>query len=184
MRLRLSDSSLAPERIVAGNGARYRADALTRAMLGARHQRISPHTPRHNGKVERANRIPDEEFPLRGTRGHQSKSAQLPSAYGTSATATTGLTADHRRHQPHRLIHLAGGQIHAVNAPSVDSGRLPCRVVIRSRERSGGSSSTACVAGWRLSTRRKPPGSSDGLAPTTIAGLGNVRKRPWVIRLV
>jgi hypothetical protein len=26
--------------------------------------------------------------------------------------------------------------------------------------------------------------SSDGLAPTTIAGLGNVRKRPWVIRLV
>lgn len=50
------------ERIVTDNGACYRADAFARAMLGARHQRITPYTPRHNGKVERYNRILTEEF--------------------------------------------------------------------------------------------------------------------------
>lgn len=50
------------ERIVTDNGACYRADAFARATLGSRHQRISPYTPRHNGKVERYNRILAEEF--------------------------------------------------------------------------------------------------------------------------
>ncbi|RAV01379.1 IS481 family transposase [Mycolicibacter senuensis] len=50
------------ERIVTDNGACYRADAFARAMLGARHQRIRPYAPRHNGKVERYNRILAEEF--------------------------------------------------------------------------------------------------------------------------
>ena len=50
------------ERIVSDNGACYRAEVFTRAMLGARHQRITPCTPRHNGKVERYNRILAEEF--------------------------------------------------------------------------------------------------------------------------
>ncbi|WP_405943287.1 IS481 family transposase [Streptomyces sp. NBC_00932] len=50
------------ERIVTDNGACYRADAFARAVLGARHQRITPYTPRHNGKVERYNRIISEEF--------------------------------------------------------------------------------------------------------------------------
>lgn len=50
------------ERIVTDNGACYRADAFARALLGARHQRITPYTPRHNGKVERYNRILAEEF--------------------------------------------------------------------------------------------------------------------------
>lgn len=50
------------ERIVTDNGACYRADAFARALLGARHQRITPYTPRHNGKVERYNRILSEEF--------------------------------------------------------------------------------------------------------------------------
>lgn len=31
-------------------------------LRGARHQRITPYTPRHNGKVERYNRIVAEEF--------------------------------------------------------------------------------------------------------------------------
>ena len=31
-------------------------------MHDARHQRIAPYTPRHNGKVERYNRILAEEF--------------------------------------------------------------------------------------------------------------------------
>ncbi|WP_053664638.1 IS481 family transposase [Streptomyces sp. MMG1121] len=51
------------ERIVTDNGACYRAGTFARAMLGARHQRITPYTPRHNGKVERYNRIIAEEFP-------------------------------------------------------------------------------------------------------------------------
>lgn len=50
------------ERIVTDNGACYRADAFARALLGSRHQRITPYTPRHNGKVERYNRIISEEF--------------------------------------------------------------------------------------------------------------------------
>lgn len=50
------------ERIVTDNGACYRAESFTRALLGARHQRIAPYTPRHNGKVERYNRILAEEF--------------------------------------------------------------------------------------------------------------------------
>ncbi len=50
------------ERIVTDNGACYRAEAFTRALLGSRHQRITPYTPRHNGKVERYNRIISEEF--------------------------------------------------------------------------------------------------------------------------
>ena len=50
------------ERIVTDNGAGYRAGAFTRALLGSRHQRITPYTPRHNGKVERYNRILAEEF--------------------------------------------------------------------------------------------------------------------------
>ncbi|MFB7669255.1 IS481 family transposase [Kitasatospora sp. NPDC056138] len=50
------------ERIVTDNGACYRAHAFRDAMAGSRHQRITPYTPRHNGKVERYNRILAEEF--------------------------------------------------------------------------------------------------------------------------
>lgn len=52
--------------IVTDNGACYRADAFAHALLGSRHQRITPHTPRHNGKVERYNRILAEEFDSTG----------------------------------------------------------------------------------------------------------------------
>jgi len=50
------------ERIVTDNGACYRAEAFARALLGSRHQRITPYTPRHNGKIERYNQILAEEF--------------------------------------------------------------------------------------------------------------------------
>ncbi|MFC9035403.1 integrase core domain-containing protein, partial [Streptomyces arboris] len=50
------------ERIVTDNGACYRAEAFAQALLDSRHQRITPYTPRHNGKVERYNRIIAEEF--------------------------------------------------------------------------------------------------------------------------
>ncbi|MFF0494757.1 IS481 family transposase, partial [Nocardia sp. NPDC004068] len=50
------------ERIVTDNGACYRATDFAKVLLGARHQRITPYTPRHNGKVERYHRILAEEF--------------------------------------------------------------------------------------------------------------------------
>lgn len=50
------------ERIVTDNGACYRSKVLAKAVLPARQQRITPYTPRHNGKVERYNRILAEEF--------------------------------------------------------------------------------------------------------------------------
>lgn len=56
------------ERIVTDNGACYQADAFARALLGTRHQRITPYTPRHNGKVERYNQIISEEFFYARTR--------------------------------------------------------------------------------------------------------------------
>lgn len=50
------------ERVVTDNGACYRSKAFADAVPPARHQRITPYTPRHNGKVERYNRILAEEF--------------------------------------------------------------------------------------------------------------------------
>ena len=52
-------------RVVTDNGSCYRAATFVRALnsLGVSvHQRIRPFTPRHNGKVERYNRILSEEF--------------------------------------------------------------------------------------------------------------------------
>lgn len=49
-------------RIVTDNGACYRANDFATVLRGARHQRTNPYTPRHNGKVERYNRILAEEF--------------------------------------------------------------------------------------------------------------------------
>jgi transposase InsO family protein len=50
------------ERIVTDNGSCYRAHAFRDVLAGSRHQRITPYTPRHNGKIERYNRILAEEF--------------------------------------------------------------------------------------------------------------------------
>lgn len=50
------------ERIVTDNGSCYRAKDFAKVLLGARHRWITPYTPRHNGKVERCNRILAEEF--------------------------------------------------------------------------------------------------------------------------
>ncbi|KHE73373.1 transposase [Kocuria marina] len=46
-------------RVVTDNGANYRAKDFTRTVeaLASKHQRIRPYTPRHNGKVERYNRL-------------------------------------------------------------------------------------------------------------------------------
>ncbi len=51
-------------RVIADNGSNYRAKNIVRAVLSAasRHQRIRPYTPKHNGKIERYNRILAEEL--------------------------------------------------------------------------------------------------------------------------
>jgi transposase InsO family protein len=49
-------------RIVTDNGSCYRAEDFATVLRGARHQRITPYTPRHNGKVERYHRILAEEL--------------------------------------------------------------------------------------------------------------------------
>lgn len=51
-------------RVVTDNGANYKAHAFVRTVtaFASRHQRIRPYTPRHNGKVERYNRILAEEL--------------------------------------------------------------------------------------------------------------------------
>ena len=50
-------------RVVTDNGSCYRSRAFTRATSHAsRHQRTKPFTPKHNGKVERYQRILAEEL--------------------------------------------------------------------------------------------------------------------------
>lgn len=49
-------------RILTDNGACYRAKDFATVLREARHQRITPYAPRHNGKVERYHRILAEEF--------------------------------------------------------------------------------------------------------------------------
>jgi transposase InsO family protein len=49
-------------RIMTDNGSCYKATHFATVLRGARHQRITPYTPRHNGKVERYHRILAEEF--------------------------------------------------------------------------------------------------------------------------
>jgi len=51
-------------RVISDNGSNYRARDFTRAVLScaSRHQRTRPYTPRHNGKIERYNRILAEEL--------------------------------------------------------------------------------------------------------------------------
>ena len=45
-----------------GKNAAVLCSDLADAMGESRHQRITPYTPRHNGKIERYNRILAEEF--------------------------------------------------------------------------------------------------------------------------
>ncbi|MBN0975094.1 MULTISPECIES: IS481 family transposase [unclassified Gordonia (in: high G+C Gram-positive bacteria)] len=50
------------ERIITDNGACYRSAAFAGALNNAEHRRTKPYSPKHNGKVERYNRILAEEF--------------------------------------------------------------------------------------------------------------------------
>ena len=50
------------ERVITDSGSCYRAADFTVSLREARHYRIKPYTPKHNGKVERYNRILAEEL--------------------------------------------------------------------------------------------------------------------------
>jgi transposase InsO family protein len=51
------------DRVITDNGNNYRATDFTAAVrsLGSRHHRIRPYTPKHNGKIERYNRLMVDE---------------------------------------------------------------------------------------------------------------------------
>ena len=84
-------------RIVTDNGACYRAADFATVLRGARHQHISPYTPRHNGKVERYQRILAEDF-LYAT-------SWTSEQHRTQALATWNIHYNY--HRPHTA---AGGQ--------------------------------------------------------------------------
>ena len=50
------------ERIITDNGACYTSHAFAEALGESQHRRTKPYTPKHNGKVERYNRILSEEL--------------------------------------------------------------------------------------------------------------------------
>lgn len=87
------------QRIITDNGACYRASDFTRALLGSRHQRITPYTPRHNGKVERYQRILTEESSTPDP-GHPKSTAHTHSPPGTSTTYHRPHTAAGNQPQP------------------------------------------------------------------------------------
>ena len=111
------------QRIVTDNGSCYRAKDFGHVLHCARHQFITPYTPRHNGKVERYNRILAEEVPLcpnldlrnptsRRTQGLEHP-LQLPSTTLCRRRPATSITTRHRRHQRHGLIQLAESKLTA-----------------------------------------------------------------------
>lgn len=76
------------ERIVTENGACHRAEAFGRTLLGSRHRRITPYSPRDNGKVEGYIRIISTEFLYARVWTSQDQGREALGS-GTSTTATT-----------------------------------------------------------------------------------------------
>jgi len=65
-------------RVVTDNGACYRSGDFARIVAKTRHQKIKPFTPRHNGKVERYQRILTEEVLYAGEySGEDERSAAI-----------------------------------------------------------------------------------------------------------
>jgi transposase InsO family protein len=93
-------------RVVTDNGSCYRAAAFTRSLFDvARHQRTRPFTPRHNGKVERYQRILAEE--LLYAHAYQSETDR--------STALAKWLVHYNYHRPHTT---AGNQPPASRLPT------------------------------------------------------------------
>jgi len=73
---------------VTDNGACYRAGIFDAALEGSRHQRITPYTPRHNGKIERYNRILAEEFLYARTWASEAQRAEALNTWNLHTTTT------------------------------------------------------------------------------------------------
>lgn len=105
-------------RVVTDNGANYRASTFGRtvAAFASRHQRTRPYTPRHNGKVERYQRILTEEFLYARTWTSETERAerprglerplQLPSSPHHRREPAPSRETHDRRHQRHDQQHL------------------------------------------------------------------------------
>ena len=81
------------DRVITDNGNNYRAVDFTRKVvsLGGRHHRIRPYTPRHNGKVERYNRLMvDEVIYARPYTSEQARREAL-AVWVNTTTTTIGL---------------------------------------------------------------------------------------------
>ncbi|WP_207129601.1 integrase core domain-containing protein, partial [Actinocatenispora comari] len=82
-------------RLVTDNGACYRSTAFARAVADlGRHQRIRPFTPRHNGKVERYNRILADELLY----------AHTWTSEHARTSALTSWNIHYNYHRPHTAI--------------------------------------------------------------------------------
>ncbi|GGF49933.1 IS481 family transposase [Microbacterium sorbitolivorans] len=83
------------ERIITDNGSCYRSRAFAEVLNGAEHRRTKPYTPKHNGKIERYNRILSEELLCARTWTSEAQRA--------SALTTWNLHYNyHRPHGAHR----------------------------------------------------------------------------------
>ncbi|WP_225234104.1 IS481 family transposase [Klenkia terrae] len=79
-------------RVITDNGSCYRAGAFTRSLFDAsRHQRTRPFTPKHNGKVERYQRILAEELLYARTWTSEAQRAQAIAVW----------TVHYNYHRPH-----------------------------------------------------------------------------------
>ena len=79
-------------RVITDNGSCYRAAAFTRSLFdAARHQRTRPFTPKHNGKVERYQRILAEELLYARTWTSEAQRAEAISVW----------TVHYNYHRPH-----------------------------------------------------------------------------------
>lgn len=100
-------------RVVTDNGSCYRSSNFARIVGGqTRHQFTRPYTPRHNGKVERYNRILAEELLYSRPYANETERAH--------AIAVWNLHYNY--HRPHSA---AGGQPPASRTPSAVTNVLP-----------------------------------------------------------
>ena len=97
-------------RVVTDNGASYRAQTFTATItsLASRHQRICPDTPRHNGKVERYNRILAEECLYARSYSSQQQ-------HRDAVAAANHHDNDHRPHACHNQPPATRAPAHVTN---------------------------------------------------------------------